>query len=124
MKGLTGSESLYRWYVQGCIDRMVEEKIYYAEWRPMLMKNTIASDDGKHSLDAFEQMRIVEEVVSEKKMEWKDEFRFGVKIIYCAPRSIPSAVLWSELMNCIRLKQRYPDLICGKSFGSIQYVQV
>jgi adenosine deaminase CECR1 len=97
---------------------MIHEKVMYAELRPMLMDKTIPSDDGQGALDHQAQMRIILDVVAAKKAELtaegrQDAFPFGLKIIYCAPRSIPKKMMQREIDDCIDLKQRFPDLICG-----------
>lgn len=78
------------------------------------MNYTIASDDGRKRLDVSAQMVLISQVIREKKAQWGERFRFGVKIIYCVPRSIPHKVMQSELINCIRLKKMFPDLLCGE----------
>lgn len=79
----------------------------------MLMDKTIPSDDGKRRLDHFDQMRIMRDIIDQKKGQWKERFPFGVKVIYCAPRSIPLERMQIELSDCIKLKLEFPDLICG-----------
>jgi adenosine deaminase CECR1 len=60
---------------------------------------------------------ICEEVIKKRKeLESRDEldkFPFGVKIIYCTPRSIPLSRMKTELQDCIGLKLQFPNLICG-----------
>lgn len=106
-------ESIYRWCVALAIDRMVEDGIMYTEWRPMLMDKTISSDDGRGILDHAAQMTIISEVSAQKRAQYPDKF-LGVKVIYCTPRSIPRTKMQSELLDCLALKRRFPDLICGE----------
>jgi adenosine deaminase CECR1 len=118
-KGLMNYESLYRWYVDEAIDNMVNDKVMYAEWRPMLLDKSIPSDDGKTRLDHTAQMRLIQEEVEKKQEQLKregklDKFPFGLKIIYCTPRSIPKDWMKREIEDCIKLKQAFPNLICGK----------
>ncbi len=93
-KGLLGYEYAYRWYIGHAIDSMIQEKVMYAELRPMLMDKSLPSDDGLRQLDHNDQMRIIVEEVTKKQDELRargeiDKFPFGLKIIYCTPRSIP-----------------------------------
>jgi adenosine deaminase CECR1 len=117
-KGLVGYESVYRWYIGHIIDSMIDDKVMYAELRPMLLDKTMPSDDGLRKLGHREQMQIICEEVAKKRSELEsmdqlDKFPFGLKIIYCTPRSIPLTKMESELDDCIQLKLRFPDLICG-----------
>ncbi|KAF2087863.1 Metallo-dependent hydrolase [Saccharata proteae CBS 121410] len=117
-KGLMNYESVYRWYIRNAIKNMRAEKVMYAELRPMLMDKFIPTDDGAGKIDLNGQMEMILDEVSKITEELKredrlNEFPFGVKIIYCTPRSIPKAKMRSELEDCIRLKLKYPDLICG-----------
>ena len=117
-KGLLNYESVYRWYIGRMIEGMIKQHVMYAELRPMLLDKTIPSDDGMGLLDHNQQMNIVVEEVQKKRGELEagghgDKFPFGLKIIYCAPRSIPRARMEKELEDCIKLKLQHPDLICG-----------
>ena len=121
-KGLLNYESIYRWYITAAIDSMIADKIMYAELRPMLMDKTIPSDDGLRQLSHSDQMNIIVEEVTRKKEELKAEgqlelFPFGLKIIYCAPRSIAKPRMNVEMLDCIKLKLAYPDLICGEAYA-------
>lgn len=115
-------EKVFTWYIGQAIDHMIEDGVMYAELRPMLLDKAIPSDDGKRKLDHDWQMRTIIEQVAKKQEELKarspseyEKFPFGIKIIYCAPRSIPKPMMTREIQDCIRLKLEFPDLICGKS---------
>lgn len=123
-KGLLNYEKVYTWYIEKAIDRMIEEKIMYAELRPMLLDKFIPSNDGKRQITNAEQMKLVIAGIEAKKaklIEKKElyKFPFGLKIIYCTPRSIPKAMMREEMKQCIDLKLQFPDLICGMS-SSVQ----
>jgi adenosine deaminase CECR1 len=98
---------------------MIEENVMYAELRPMLLDKFIPTTDGKGQISNADQMRLIIAGVEEKKAELKkenklDKFPFGLKIIYCTPRSIPKKMMQEEMKQCIELKTLFPDLICGK----------
>ena len=98
---------------------MIVEKIMYAELRPMLLDKSIPSSDGRRAIDNFAQMQLIVDGVREKKAQLEkkgeiDKFPFGLKIIYCTPRSIPPALMRKEMEQCIELKVKFPELICGK----------
>ena len=95
----------------------------YAELRPMLMDKFIPADDGIRKLSHHDQMRLIVEEVSSKKESLRkagkqNQFPFGLKIIYCAPRSIPKQLMQQEILDCIKLKLEFPDLICGRLTSS------
>ncbi|KAI6911161.1 Metallo-dependent hydrolase [Hortaea werneckii] len=117
-KGIMNYESVYRWYIGQAINSMIRDRVMYAELRLMLMDKTIPSDDGLRQLDHSAQMKIICQEVKSKTKELEDrgeldKFPFGLKVIYCTPRSISKARMETELLDCIKLKQEFPDLICG-----------
>ncbi|KAL6709209.1 hypothetical protein ACN47E_002025 [Coniothyrium glycines] len=117
-KGLLNYEGVYKWYIGGAIDRMIDEKVMYAELRPMLLDKFIPTNDGKGEIDNPSQMQIIIDGVKEKQEELRKQgklhkFPFGLKIVYCTPRSIPKSMMQREMKQCIELKLQYPDLICG-----------
>lgn len=98
---------------------MIEEKVMYAELRPMLLDKFIPANDGKGKIDNASQMQLILSGVREKQDELRkknelDKFPFGLKIVYCTPRSIPKKMMQEEMKQCIELKIQFPDLICGK----------
>ncbi|KAF2260166.1 Metallo-dependent hydrolase [Lojkania enalia] len=117
-KGLLNYEKVYRWYISNAIDRMIDEKVMYAELRPMLLDKFIPSTDGTEQIDNQSQMQIILECLDEKKKELEsrgqlDLFPFGLKIVYCTPRSIPQTIMQREMRDCIKLAVQYRSLICG-----------
>lgn len=117
-KGLLNYKKIFTWYIEKAIDHMIKERIMYAELRPMLMDKSIPSDDGIEKVDHDEQMKLIQDVLAAKKKKLEaqnqlDLFPFGLKIIYCTPRSIPKSRMIEEMLDCIRLKIKYPDVICG-----------
>lgn len=118
-KGLLNYEDVYKWYIGEAIDRMIEEHVMYAELRPMLLDKSIPSTDGVGAVDNASQMRLIVEGVRAKQKELEkhdklNKFPFGLKIIYCTPRSISKEMMQKEMKDCIELKVQFPDLICGK----------
>lgn len=113
-------EHVFAWYIGEAIEDMIRDGITYAELRPMLLDKSIPSDDGKQKLDHSWQMHTIINEVQKKKAQLKeqsrlDKFPFGLKIKYCAPRSIPKAMMQEEIQDCIKLKLEFPDLICGEA---------
>jgi adenosine deaminase CECR1 len=99
---------------------MIEEHVMYAELRPMLLDKFILKDDGTTQVNNSEQMKLIIQGVKEKEAQILkrdgnlDRFPFGLKIIYCTPRSIPKKWMQEEMRQCIALKEEFPNLICGK----------
>lgn len=113
-------ERVYEWYIDKAIERMIDERVMYAELRPMLLDKTIQADNGDSSVTLEDQMRMISRAMVKKKQELDKEarghlFPFGLKIIYCTPRSIPEKMMNNEIKDCIRLKKLFPELICGAS---------
>ncbi|KAL1606384.1 hypothetical protein SLS60_003787 [Paraconiothyrium brasiliense] len=117
-KGLLNYKKVYEWYIGTAIDRMIDEKIMYAELRPMLLDKFIEDNDGGREVRNAEQMQLIQQAVAKKHEELKKAgkehlFPFGLKIIYCTPRSIPEKIMEREINDCIELKVQFPELICG-----------
>lgn len=117
-KGLLNYEAIFTWYIGEAIESMIEDKVMYAELRPMLLDKSIPADNGIDKIGHAQQMRIILEEVKRKQAELKkrgdfEKFPFGLKIIYCAPRSIPKIMMQQEIKDCIKLKLEFPDLVCG-----------
>ena len=124
-KGLLNYEGAFTWYIGHAIDNMIAQKVMYAELRPMLMDKSIPSDDGTRILSHSEQMKIILREVAAKKqsLEVKGElhkFPFGLRIIYCAPRSISKPQMRRELQDCLKLAMEFKDEgpIVGKHYRS------
>lgn len=111
-------EDVYKWYIEEAIDRMILENVMYAELRPMLLDKSIPTNNGKGKIDNCAQMELIIKGVENKKKDLEKrgelhKFPFGLKIIYCTPRSIPKKKMVTEMKECIELKLKYPKLICG-----------
>ena len=98
---------------------MIRDGVMYAELRPMLLDKSIPRDDGVGQLGLADQMSLIVDAVREKQARLGNEkrlhqFPFGLKVVYCTPRSICKPAMERELRDCIHLKLRFPDLICGR----------
>jgi adenosine deaminase CECR1 len=121
LKGLFGYESAFRRYIGAAIQSFLDDSIMYAEVRPNFFDKYIVSDDGETKLDHTAWMKIIQEEIDVKMRELEASGRrrdfCGVKIIYCAPRSIEKKDMIWCLDDCIALKRAFPDLICGRYCG-------
>ncbi|KAH8600425.1 hypothetical protein B0O99DRAFT_610663 [Bisporella sp. PMI_857] len=116
MKGLFAYESAYRNYTRACIEDFIKDNIQYAEIRPNFMaSNSLKSDDGTRIIKNEGIMAIIQEELTKTKAKLRSEGKYfgGMKVIYCAPRSFHSGEVKAALDECIELKQKYPDLLCG-----------
>ena len=117
MKGLFNYESAFRNYVGQAIQSSLDDNVMYAEVRPNFFDKYIVSDDGERQLDHTVWMQIIQEQIDVKIRELErlgmSDFFHGIKVIYCAPRSIQKKDMIWCLRDCIALKQAFPDLICG-----------
>jgi len=96
---------------------MILENVMYAELRPMLLDKSIPTHNGIGVVDHAAQMQLIHDAIEEKKAELGEnihKFPFGLKIIYCTPRSIPKWMMKTEMIDCIALKLQFPHLICGE----------
>lgn len=118
MKGLFAYESAFRNYAQACIEDFVKDNIQYAEIRPNFMStNSLKTDDGKGSIGNEGIMQIISEELQRTmdKLEREGKYFGGMKVIYCTPRSFKNEQIANALDECIELKLKYKDLLCGKT---------
>lgn len=116
MKGLFAYESAFRHYTQACIKDFVKDNIQYAEIRPNFMiTNSLKTDDGTGSIGNEGIMRIINEELQKTMIQIRDnnEYFGGMKVIYCTPRSFRKDQVKDALDECIDLKIKYKDLLCG-----------
>jgi adenosine deaminase CECR1 len=118
MKGLFAYESAFRNYTRACIEDFVKDNIQYAEIRPNFMStNSLKTDDGKSSIGNEGIMKIIDEELKNTMDKLKREGKYfgGMKVIYCTPRSFKKEQVATALDECIDLKLKYRDLLCGKT---------
>ncbi|CAG8976138.1 hypothetical protein HYALB_00002419 [Hymenoscyphus albidus] len=116
MKGLFAYDSAYRNYTRECIRDFVADNIQYAEIRPNFMAtNTLKSDDGKENIDNDGIMGIIREELhaTMRELKAKRQYFGGMKVIYCTPRSFDKKEVKSQLDDCISLKKKHGNLLCG-----------
>jgi adenosine deaminase CECR1 len=117
MKGLFAYESAFRNYTRECIKDFVKDNIQYAEIRPNFMStNSLKTDDGRGSIGNEGIMKIIDEELKATmdQLRRRGEYFGGMKVIYCTPRSFVKEQIEIALDECIDLKKKYKDLLCGK----------
>lgn len=122
MKGLFAYESAFRNYTRACIKDFVKDNIQYAEIRPNFMStNSLKTDDGTGSIGNEGIMKIIHDELQStmEELRRKREYFGGMKVIYCTPRSFQKKQVSAALDECIDLKLKYKDLLCGKTFSSL-----
>ncbi|TWU74998.1 hypothetical protein ED733_005931 [Metarhizium rileyi] len=115
MKGLFNYEKAFRKYVGAFLQNLVDDKILYAEIRPTFMEsNYLFSDDGTGKKNNAEIMDIIIEEVDKFKAGLSDKNMFHhIRVIYCTPRSMNEEQMEAGLNECIRFKERWPEMIAG-----------
>lgn len=117
MKGLFAYESAFRNYTRALIEDFVKDNIQYAEIRPNFMAtNNLKTDDGRDSINNEGIMNIINEEVDAtiRKLQNEGIYFGGLKVIYCTPRSFSRDDIRVALNECIDLKLKFPDLLCGR----------
>jgi adenosine deaminase CECR1 len=117
MKGLFAYESAFRRYTRECIKDFVRDNIQYAEIRPNFMStNSLKTDDGEGSIGNDGIMAIIQEELREtmKEIRANGDYFGGMKVIYCTPRSFQQEQIVVALAECLALKEKYENLLCGK----------
>jgi adenosine deaminase CECR1 len=135
IEGLLTYESAFRNYIRHLVMDFVKDNIQYAEVRlnlqGMVLKTSelttkpeiddltvtkLRTDDGARVFGSEETIAIIEEVLQQGMQEIRMAGNYfqGLKVIYCAPRSIRKEQMENALDECIHLAKRFPHLICGK----------
>lgn len=112
IKGLFSYESAFKAYTRACINDFIDDNIQYAEIRPNFPSNALVKDDGMENIDNFGLLQIIQDEIDYQKKTGR--YFGGMKVIYCAPRCFSNKAIEDSLNNCIELKRRFPDLLCGK----------
>ncbi|KAI0133830.1 hypothetical protein BJ170DRAFT_607572 [Xylariales sp. AK1849] len=114
MKGLFNYESAFREYTRRCLEEFEWDNIQYAEIRPNFMQtNQIWRNDGSSQLTNRDTMdAIIDEWT---KFNQESNRLFGLKVIYCTPRSFPNHLVKKALDECLQFKLNpaYKDYIAG-----------
>jgi adenosine deaminase CECR1 len=116
------------WYIDEMIDHLIKDKTMYAELRMTFISprwitatDPVEANKKNHEqwrANSLKRVKCINKAIKKKVEQLKEpetDFSFGLKFIYSAPRSVSSESMREHLRNCIELKIRFPDLICGKS---------
>jgi adenosine deaminase CECR1 len=117
VRGFIYYETAWRHLWKSTLNGLIKENIQYAEIRFVLSKeNTVLNDDGTRNLSYDEMLHIVEECIVEEKERCNSEniVFHGIRIIYTMLRKCPTEDMEWAMDNCIALKEKFPDLICGE----------
>src|ERR1700742_1507946 len=118
LKGLFNYETGLRAYVRELIADLVRDGITYAEIRAVFPGNIMMFDDANGQFTSEEVCGIIEEEMAASKADPTivppGSYFQGFKLIYCIPKMQRFSTYVSKNMDeCIRLKQAYPNLLCG-----------
>ena len=112
IKGLFSYESAFKAYTRACIEDFINDNIQYAEIRPNFPSNALVRDDGMGWIDNTGLLQIIADGIEEQKKSGR--YFGGMKVIYCTPRSFSNEKIHESLNECIELKKKFPELLCGK----------
>jgi len=81
-----------------------------------MLANSLKTDDGIASIGNEGIMKIIDEELRKtmSRIREKNEYFGGMKVIYCTPRSFRKEQVKDALDECIELKLKYKDLLCGR----------
>lgn len=112
IKGLFSYESAFRAYTRACIEDFINDNIQYAEIRPNFPSNALLKDDGVGYIDNIGLLQIIADEIEHQKTTGR--YFGGMKVIYCTPRSFSNEAIEASLNECIELKKKFPELLCGQ----------
>jgi adenosine deaminase CECR1 len=112
IKGLFSYESAFKAYTRACIEDFINDNIQYAEIRPNFPSNALLADDGTREIDNTGLLQIIADEIEHQKETGR--YFGGMKVIYCTPRSFTNEAIKESLDECIELKKKFPELLCGK----------
>lgn len=115
MKGLFNYETAFRAYTEACIEDFINDNIEYAEIRPNFPSNNMTKDDGETIISNTEVLQIIVDALERQKQ--RGRYFGGMKVIYCCPRSFSLDLVKASLNECLELKQKFPNLVCGAFFS-------
>ncbi|OBT93927.1 hypothetical protein VE01_08253 [Pseudogymnoascus verrucosus] len=111
LKGLFGHETAFRAYTDACIQDFIRDNIQYAEIRPNFPSNSLVKSDATGFIDNVGLLQIIADAITAQRQSGVP--LTGLKVIYCCPRSFSKERVAASLVECIALKKKFPDLICG-----------
>lgn len=110
-------ETAFRGNFRRILWKFAQEGITYAEIRFSLSYLfTISNDDGTREYSQSDMMQILADVLDEEipKIRSTGLTFYGAKVIYACLRSATKEAMNWCMNTCIELKQKFPDLICGR----------
>ena len=113
MDSLLRYEPIYRKFIRHVLSQLLEDGIRWVEFRadfvtPFYRENCKEQDDG------FEGMftALEDEIEAFKNAEEGKGF-WGARIIWTAIRRFGTKGIVEDMKECIRMKQLFPEMICG-----------
>ncbi|KXH62208.1 hypothetical protein CSAL01_10593 [Colletotrichum salicis] len=116
MRSMMCYETAYCGQFRRILWKFAQDGISYAEIRLALNYNfTIQSDDGKQSYGHQEIIQMLEGIQKDElpRITASGLVFHGVKLIYACNRSASREAMKSCMETCIKMKQQFPDFICG-----------
>ncbi|KAL0257192.1 hypothetical protein SLS55_008002 [Diplodia seriata] len=116
LRGLVAYTSAWKGHFKRVLWHLARDGVSYAEIRiPMHWQFFVMADDGSRELDRKEMVGLLKEVLEEEVPRIRAERMvfWGVRFIYGSFRLCERENMRWMMNDCVELKQKYPDLICG-----------
>ncbi|GAB1210728.1 hypothetical protein APSETT445_009525 [Aspergillus pseudonomiae] len=106
-------EPIFRRGFRRALSQLASDGVQYAEFRMGGWNHFQSEGSDVPSTDPFDIYRVLEEEIRLFKASAEGKHFHGVRIIYAAKRSYNVEKIMDRMEMCIRLKLRFPAMICG-----------
>lgn len=127
LRSLLCYETAYKGHFRRILWKFAEDGISYGEIRlAMNYLFTVQSDNGTREYGHEEIIQMLADVLKEEtpKIQASGLTFYGVKFIYAVLRASDREAMGECMDTCIRLKQQFPDMICGKYLGTFVHLDL
>ncbi|KAE8406593.1 hypothetical protein BDV37DRAFT_269920 [Aspergillus pseudonomiae] len=106
-------EPIFRRGFRRALSQLASDGVQYVEFRMGGWNHFQSEGSDVPSADPFNIYRVLEEEIRLFKASAEGKHFHGVRIIYAAKRSYNVEKIMDRMEMCIRLKLRFPAMICG-----------
>ena len=116
MDSLTRYEPIFRKFIRRMLSQLNDDGVRWVDIRsdfisPFTRTGAAEPEEGQEAIFAA----LSEEIEAFKASEEGKGF-WGARMIWTAIRSFPTRSIVEDMKECIRIKQLFPDLVCGYDF--------